>query len=153
MPLRFADPTTSTPCLLSRPHSAIKRIFHGPATSEADLWVHALALLWQIYSCRCSLQIHFRQCGHRCGGSRAKSSRMAWRTAGKGGWGGGPSVLFFPSFCWAAGVVVGSVSGPGAVPLTVQALPGSSLEVVKTEFFFHLLVSLLANPSRLDGGC
>ena len=27
-----------------------------------------LALLWQIYS-RCSvLQIHFRQCGHRCGG-------------------------------------------------------------------------------------
>jgi hypothetical protein len=36
-----------------------------------------LALLWQIYSRRCSLQIHFRQCGHRCGGSRAMSSRMA----------------------------------------------------------------------------
>ena len=46
------------------------------------LW---LALLWQIYSCRRSLQIHFRQCGHRRGGSRAKSSRMAWRTAGKVG--------------------------------------------------------------------
>jgi hypothetical protein len=45
----------------------------------------ALALLWQIYSRRRSLQIHFRQCGHRCGGSRAKSSRMAWRTAGKVG--------------------------------------------------------------------
>ena len=44
-----------------------------------------LALLWQIYSCCCSLQIHFRQCGHRCGGSRAKSSRMAWRTAGNVG--------------------------------------------------------------------
>ena len=44
-----------------------------------------LALLWQIYSRRCSLQIHFRQCGHRCGGSRAMSSRMAWRTAGKVG--------------------------------------------------------------------
>src|SRR6476619_4386863 len=44
-----------------------------------------LALLWQIYSRRRSLQIHFRQCGHRCGGSRAKSSRMAWRTAGKVG--------------------------------------------------------------------
>jgi hypothetical protein len=29
--------------------------------------------------------IHFRQYGHRCGGSRAKSSRMAWRTAGKVG--------------------------------------------------------------------
>jgi transposase len=45
----------------------------------------SLALLWQIYSGRRSLQIHFRQCGHRCGGSRAKSSRMAWRTAGKVG--------------------------------------------------------------------
>ena len=44
-----------------------------------------LALLWQIYSRRFSLQIHFRQCGHRCDGSRAKSSRMAWRTAGKVG--------------------------------------------------------------------
>ena len=33
------------------------------------LTLDALALLWQIYSRRCSLQIHFRQCGHRCGGS------------------------------------------------------------------------------------
>ena len=37
--------------------------------------------------------------------------------------------------------------------MTVKALPGSSLEMVKTKFFFHLLVSLLANPTRLDGGC
>ena len=37
--------------------------------------------------------------------------------------------------------------------MTVKALPRSSLEVVKTEFFFQLLVSLLANPTRLDGGC
>ena len=37
--------------------------------------------------------------------------------------------------------------------MTVKALPGSSLEVVKAEFFLHLLVSLLANPTRLDGGC
>ncbi len=35
--------------------------------------------------------------------------------------------------------------------MTVK-LPGSSLEVVKTQLFFHLLVSLLANPSCLDGG-
>ena len=34
--------------------------------------------------------------------------------------------------------------------VTVKALPGSSLEVIETEFFFQLLVSLLANPSRLD---
>ena len=36
--------------------------------------------------------------------------------------------------------------------MTVKALPGSSLEVIETEFFFQLLVSLLANPSRFDGG-
>ena len=36
--------------------------------------------------------------------------------------------------------------------MTVKALPGSSLEVIEAEFFFQLLVSLLANPSRLDGG-
>src|SRR5215217_743313 len=36
--------------------------------------------------------------------------------------------------------------------MTVKALPGSSLEVIETEFFFQLLVSLLANPSRLYGG-
>ena len=34
----------------------------------------------------------------------------------------------------------------------MEALPGAALEVVETEFFFQLLVSLLANPSRLDGG-
>src|SRR5262249_29433961 len=36
--------------------------------------------------------------------------------------------------------------------MTVQALPRSALEVIETEFFFQLLVSLLANPARLDGG-
>src|SRR5262245_61110832 len=46
-----------------------------------------------------------------------------------------------------------SVSDHRHERMTMQTLPGSSLEVVKTEFFFHLLVSLLANPSRLDGGC
>ena len=35
--------------------------------------------------------------------------------------------------------------------VAVKASPGSSLEVIETEFFFQLLVSLLANPSRLDG--
>ena len=36
--------------------------------------------------------------------------------------------------------------------MTVKALPGSSLKVIETEFFFQLLVSLLANPSGLYGG-
>ena len=36
--------------------------------------------------------------------------------------------------------------------MTMKALPGSALEVIETKFFFELLVSLLANPARLDGG-
>ncbi len=36
--------------------------------------------------------------------------------------------------------------------MTVKALPGSALEVIEAEFFFHLLMGLLADPSRLDGG-
>src|SRR5260370_11304629 len=34
----------------------------------------------------------------------------------------------------------------------MKALPGSSLEVVEAEFLFQLLMTLFANPSRLDGG-
>lgn len=36
--------------------------------------------------------------------------------------------------------------------VSVKALPGPALEVIKTEFLFQLLVSLLANPPRLDSG-
>ena len=36
--------------------------------------------------------------------------------------------------------------------VSVKALPGSALEVIETEFFFHLLVGLLANPTCLDDG-
>ena len=61
-------------------------MFEATLRANKGVWQASyLALLWQIYSRRSSLQIHFRQCGHRCGGSRAKSSRMAWRTAGKVG--------------------------------------------------------------------
>src|SRR6195256_6529529 len=45
-----------------------------------------------------------------------------------------------------------SVSNHGHERVAVEALPGSPLEVVETQFFFQLLVGLLANPSRLDGG-
>jgi hypothetical protein len=45
----------------------------------------ALALLWQIYLRRFSLQIPFLQYGHRCGGSRTTNATMAWRTAGNVG--------------------------------------------------------------------
>ena len=36
--------------------------------------------------------------------------------------------------------------------MTIQALPGSSLEVIEPQFLFQLLVRLLANPSCLDRG-
>jgi hypothetical protein len=36
---------------------------------KATIWLENLALLWQIYSRRFLLPIHFRQCGHRFGGS------------------------------------------------------------------------------------
>ena len=35
--------------------------------------------------------------------------------------------------------------------VTVEAMPGSSLEVIETEFFLQLLMRLLADPPRLDG--
>ena len=35
--------------------------------------------------------------------------------------------------------------------VTVEAMPGSSLEVIETEFFLQLLVRRLADPPRLDG--
>src|SRR6266436_2834139 len=80
------------------------------------------------------------------------SSRMAWRTAGKVGCGGGPLILFFPPCCCEAAMLEEGVSDHRHERMTVKALPGSSLEVIETEFFFQLLVSLLANPSCLDGG-
>src|SRR6516165_3019055 len=112
----------------------------------------ALALLWQIYSRCFSLQIHFLQRGHRCGGGRAMSSRMAWRTAGNVGRGGGPLILFFPPCCFKPAILEESVGDHRHERMTVKALPGSALEVIETKFFFQLLVSLLANPSCLDGG-
>ena len=63
------------------------RVPRGTLTAGQKSAEGVLALLWQIYSRRCSLEIHFRHCGHRCGGGRAMSSRMAWRTTDKVGWG------------------------------------------------------------------
>lgn len=36
--------------------------------------------------------------------------------------------------------------------MTMEPLPGSSLEVIELEFLFQLLVGLFANPSRFDRG-
>jgi len=61
-------------------------------------------------------------------------------------------ILFFPLRCFEATVLEEGVSDHRHERMTVKTLPGSSLEVIKAKFFFHLLVSLLAYPSRLDGG-
>ncbi|MGC2077779.1 MAG: hypothetical protein WA728_17465 [Xanthobacteraceae bacterium] len=45
--------------------------------TEVEDGQQALALLWQIYSGSMFAQIHFRQYGHRCGGSRAMSATIA----------------------------------------------------------------------------
>ena len=77
---------------------------------------------------------------------------MAWRTAGRVGWGGGPLILFFPLCCCEAAMLEEGVRDHRHERMTMKALPRSSLEVIETEFFFQLLVSLFADPSRLDGG-
>src|SRR5260370_42689882 len=64
-----------------------------------------------------------------------------------------PVDSFFPPCCFEPAILEESVGDHRHKRMSVKALPGSSLEVVKTKFFFHLLVSLLANPTRLDGGC
>jgi hypothetical protein len=77
---------------------------------------------------------------------------MACRTAGKVGCGGGPLILFFPLRRFEAAVLQEGIGDHRHERMTVKTLPGSSFEVIKAEFFFHLLMSLFAYPSRLDGG-
>jgi hypothetical protein len=45
-----------------------------------------------------------------------------------------------------------SVSNHGHERMTMEALPGSSFEVIETEFLFQLLMGLFANPSGFDRG-
>ena len=74
-------------------------------------------------------------------------------------WHGGQSWLrrrpvdfFFPPCGGEAAMLEKGIGDHRHQRMTVKALPGSSLEVIEAEFFFQLLMGLLANPSRLDGG-
>src|SRR5664279_5937896 len=80
------------------------------------------------------------------------SSTMAWRTAGMLGWGGGPLILFFPPRLCETAMLEECVSDHCHERMSMEALPGSSLEVIKPEFVFQLLMSLFANPSGFDCG-
>ena len=63
-----------------------------------------------------------------------------------------PVDFFFPPCCFEPAILKEGVGDHRHERMPMKALPGSALKVIETEFFFQLLVSLLANPSRLDGG-
>src|ERR1700740_3374357 len=77
-------------------------------------------------------------------------STMACRTAGKVGGGGGPLILFFPPRLFETTILKEGEGDHRHERVPVEALPGSSLEVVETELLLQLLVGLLADPSCLD---
>ena len=77
---------------------------------------------------------------------------MAWRTAGRLGWGDGPLIFFFPPRLCETAMLEECVGDHGHECMTMEALPGSSLEVIEPEFLFQLLMGLFANPSRFDRG-
>src|SRR3954453_18022785 len=78
-------------------------------------------------------------------------ARMAWRTAGKLGCGGGPLILFSPLRGCETAMLKEGIGDHRHEGMTVKAMPGSSLEVIETEFLFQLLMGLFTNPARLDG--
>ena len=61
-------------------------------------------------------------------------------------------ILFFPLRFFEATVLKESESDHRHERVAVKSLPGSPFEVIEAEFLFQLLISLLANPSCLDGG-
>ena len=83
---------------------------------------------------------------------------MARRTAGRLGDGGGPGIqaCIFPrprrALPSKATMLQIGKRETGHQRVPVQTGPGPTLEVAETEFLLKLLVSLLANPARLDGG-
>jgi len=58
---------------------------------------------------------------------------IAFRTAGKLGRGGGPLILFFPLRCCEPTMLEEGVGDHRHERVTVQALPGSTLEVMCPE--------------------
>ena len=75
---------------------------------------------------------------------------MAWRTAGKVGWGGGPRTLFFPSRLSEPSGLQKGVSHHRHQGMAVKSGPGSSFEVIEVQFFLELLMSLFTDPAGLD---
>ena len=59
---------------------------------------------------------------------------------------------FFPPHLCETTMLQEGVGDHGHQRVTMKTLPGSSLEVIKSEFLFQLLMRLFTNPSCLDGG-
>jgi hypothetical protein len=84
---------------------------------------------------------------------------MADRTARRLDEGGGPGTWFgvftpiHPAMLGEAEMLQVGAGNAGHQRMSVQARPGPPLEVPETEFLFELLMCLLADPARLDGGC
>ena len=79
-------------------------------------------------------------------------ARTARRIAGNVGCGGPRRILFSPArFGEAAGLQV-RVGDHRHQRMTMEAMPGAAFEVVEAEFFLELLMRLLADPARFDGG-
>ena len=77
---------------------------------------------------------------------------MAWRTGWHARLGRWTVDSFFPPRLCETAMLEECVSNHGHERMTVEALPGSSLEVIKPEFLFQLLMGLFAKPSGFDRG-
>ena len=77
---------------------------------------------------------------------------MARRIAGKVGCGGPTAILFSPARFGETSALQVGVGDHRHQGVAMETLPGAALEVIETEFFLELLVSLFANPARLDRG-
>lgn len=91
---------------------------------------------------------NFHGCVFYSMGPRSWSRRLtiAWRTAGKLGY-GGPLLRFVPLRLCEATVLQERVGALDRERVTVKTLLGWPLEVIKPEFFFQLLMRLFADPS------
>lgn len=77
---------------------------------------------------------------------------MACLTAGRLGLGSGPATLFFPPGLGQATCLQERICDHDYERVSVQARPGSPLEVAQAELLLQLLMRLLAYPARLHGG-
>jgi hypothetical protein len=60
---------------------------------------------------------------------------------------GGPLILFFPFCSFEPAILEECISDHRHERMTMQTLPGSTLEVIEAKFFFQLLMSLTSQAA------